>query len=535
MAIVNHLPVWSAPTLTVTGYDPLRDTAGSPRIGGDTINVCSAADPTRTLPIPACGAVIAGPSSPLVVYGDTSQDGTWYAGHPYDTLGYEFGPKPFDPFTYIPDAENEDDEWVFGLADPYTVGRQRHHRRAQPVRGPALHHAHLRRLPTVGFTAYGGIGDDLLIGSQTGDFLAGGSGDDEIRGLRGADQIYGDSGVNVDVLTRRLTIDTVNASPLPTITGAGFLNNGTTIEPYPSPARDFMLVAGRDLIFGDGPGTVGIGHPGHPAAATTTSCSATTAPSSRTSSTRTSPTPGCRRSRPPAGRRSAVDEPTGDTLRGIESRTLQNGDDDIIFGGDGRDVLVGGDGNDMADGGNQDDFVFGDNMIMTRTIGDWTSPHFQTLCGTLLYSRTDRPAACGYPATGPGSLSQDNSGLLLVDGIPRAYRDPDGAPWWAEYNVTEPVPRPRVRPGHQVGRQLRQRLPRRWRAPRRDPRPARRRRDPGRRQHLRRAFARILDRRRDRRPSTSGSPSTSVPRGPRPAASAPSAAWSATTSARSPP
>ena len=77
---------------------------------------------------------VAGPDSPLVVYGDTSQDGVWYAGHPYDMLGYEFGPKPFDPFTKMPDAENEDDEWVFPLANPYALRRQRRHRRAAAVR-----------------------------------------------------------------------------------------------------------------------------------------------------------------------------------------------------------------------------------------------------------------------------------------------------------------------------------------------------------------------------------------------------------------
>ena len=42
-------------------------------------------------------------------------------------------------------------------------------------------------LPSVGITAYGGAGDDLIIGSQTGDHLAGGSGDDTILGLRGND------------------------------------------------------------------------------------------------------------------------------------------------------------------------------------------------------------------------------------------------------------------------------------------------------------------------------------------------------------
>src|SRR5262249_14039032 len=112
-------------------------------------------------------------------------------------------------------------------------------------------------LPSVGFTAYGGAGNDLIIGSQAGDHLAGGSGDDEIRGLRGVDHIYGDSGVNVDILTRALTISTTDASPLPPLTPSllSSINNGTTIEPYPSPVRDLMI-AGRDVIYGDGPGTV---------------------------------------------------------------------------------------------------------------------------------------------------------------------------------------------------------------------------------------------------------------------------------------
>ena len=88
--------------LTVFGYDATL--SGGTRMGGDTINVSGGA----------------GPDSPLVVYGDTSQDGAWYSGHSYDVLGAEFGDKPFDPFTNLPDADNEDDEWVFPLADPFT-------------------------------------------------------------------------------------------------------------------------------------------------------------------------------------------------------------------------------------------------------------------------------------------------------------------------------------------------------------------------------------------------------------------------------
>ena len=92
----------SGVVLTVFGFDPTRD--GGVRIGGDHITISGGA----------------GPDSPLVVYGDTSQDGVWYSGHPYDVLGMEFGDKPFDPFPNLPDGENEDDEWVFPLANPYT-------------------------------------------------------------------------------------------------------------------------------------------------------------------------------------------------------------------------------------------------------------------------------------------------------------------------------------------------------------------------------------------------------------------------------
>jgi hypothetical protein len=86
--VVNHVAVWYAPMLTVTGLDPLQD--GGTMIGGDTINVCQ--DTAKAYLGTPCGTVLAGPNSPLVIHGDTTQDGTWYAGHPYDSLGYEFGP-----------------------------------------------------------------------------------------------------------------------------------------------------------------------------------------------------------------------------------------------------------------------------------------------------------------------------------------------------------------------------------------------------------------------------------------------------------
>ena len=61
-----------------------------------------------------------------------------------------------------------------------------------------------------------------------------------LLGLGGSDQIYGDSGVNVDIRTRTLTIPTDNASPAPnagrpSLPGADAIDGGS----------------GPDMIFGD--------------------------------------------------------------------------------------------------------------------------------------------------------------------------------------------------------------------------------------------------------------------------------------------
>ena len=152
-----------------------------------------------------------GPGSPLVVYGDTSQDGAWYAGNPGDVAFGQFGAKPFA------NQLGNTGTFRFPLASPFTTsGADTIDARATGV---------------LGITAYGGPGNDTSCGSQAGDFLAGGSGDDTISGRRRIDQIYGDSGVNVDIRTRTLTIPTTNGSI--------------------APNADAM-VAGRDSLFGEG-------------------------------------------------------------------------------------------------------------------------------------------------------------------------------------------------------------------------------------------------------------------------------------------
>src|SRR5207244_1225525 len=124
---------------------------------------------------------------------------------------------------------NGDSRFIFPLATAYTYSGNDVIDARGAFSGPNDGSA------SVGITAYGGAGNDTIYGSQAGDHLAGGSGDDLIYGERGVDHIYGDSGVNVNILTRALTIETVNASPKPTIDLAfiHFINNGTTIEPAP--------------------------------------------------------------------------------------------------------------------------------------------------------------------------------------------------------------------------------------------------------------------------------------------------------------
>ncbi|HAG59058.1 MAG TPA: hypothetical protein DCL83_06945, partial [Arthrobacter bacterium] len=72
-----------AGTITVTGgalaaVATWAGTVSNVRLGGDTITVTGGG----------------GPASPLVLYGDTSQDGVWYGGDPTHLALHNFGPKP---------------------------------------------------------------------------------------------------------------------------------------------------------------------------------------------------------------------------------------------------------------------------------------------------------------------------------------------------------------------------------------------------------------------------------------------------------
>jgi Ca2+-binding RTX toxin-like protein len=166
----------------------------APVIGGDTIIVTGGG----------------GPDSPLVIYGDTAQDGRRYDSRP--DLNIFTG----NAMTFI----NPGNDVIDASAISESV------------------------------TIYGGAGNDVIYGSQAGDHLAGGSGDDLIYGYGGNDHIYGDSGFNfafdvtvddeeVHRVARELTVVTLD-------TGIKYTRDGLVA------GEDKIYGgAGNDIIFGD--------------------------------------------------------------------------------------------------------------------------------------------------------------------------------------------------------------------------------------------------------------------------------------------
>lgn len=424
-----HECVLESKTVTITRIDITTDTGSE--VGGDHFVISGGA----------------GPDSPLVIYGDTSQDGSWYSGHSFDRLGQEFGEKPFDPFAHLPDGENEDNEWVFPLANPYTYAGHDIIDASQLFAGVAD-----ADMPSVGITAYGGAGNDLIIGSQAGDHLAGGSGDDTILGQRGVDHIYGDNGINVNIFTRALDITAVDTNPAPTINPT-LGSSDQTFAPVrvPYPVSDH-LIAGRDtlegdgrvdgidneladsqnIIFGDHGEVIQFVHdPNSPDLDALVPLPAGVLPLLQ-----------------------KIQTTELNTILQINALNPQNGADDIIYGTAIADVLIGGSGHDMLDGREGDDLIFGDMVSLTRMAGedgviidgnlldDILNARFQTLAGTLIYARTDRDLPDGVDplyAYGDGEgqtpLSGETAGRLLTDGLMRDYRDPNGPQWWAEYEI----------------------------------------------------------------------------------------------------
>ena len=241
----------------------------------------------------------AGPTSPLVVYGDTSQDASWYAGRSFaadiaDSL--VLGPNPQQETTYyrMPRA-NPFDFFGNDVIDASAITPN-----DGGLGGDAL-----------GVVLYGGEGNDTLYGSQLGDVLAGGSGDDTIFGHSGDDQIYGDSGINVDVISRTLSVPTTD--------------DVRPSNDNPNSNRD-ALVAGQDTLHGNDGADIMFGDHG------------------------------------------IVEQQIPDEqkilivrkVQDIRSDQAANGADDIIHGDAGRDRILGGNGSDTITGGTESDVIFGD-------------------------------------------------------------------------------------------------------------------------------------------------------------------------------
>ena len=146
-----------------------------------------------------------GSTSPLMVFGDTSQDGLFYTSTTADITGY--GREFVAPGDDTIDARNAGS----------------------------------------GLVIYGGAGDDTLYGSQGGDHIAGGAGNDTIYGEGGVDHIYGDAGFNVDI-SRRLDPST---QVLTVVQTAGAGDHPATGDDLSTGADTIWGGSGDDVIFGD--------------------------------------------------------------------------------------------------------------------------------------------------------------------------------------------------------------------------------------------------------------------------------------------
>jgi Ca2+-binding RTX toxin-like protein len=275
---------------------------------------------------------------------------------------------------------------------------------------------------------YGGRGDDTVIGSAFGDLIAGGSGNDNLNGGDGADEIHGDDGLNVDLLTRVVSLVSAPAAGDEPVTHDALEAGGDTIDGG----------AGNDTIFGDHGVRDGSG-------------------------TRTT--------QPADGGDDTVDGGTGDdvilggagadTLRGgadhdvligdngqvtasrIETTDLDFGGDDTILGGDGSDWLFGGVGADTLDGGAGDDIAVGDNGILYLTNG--LANALETTDTSQVTGRADHveggsgdDVLVGGPGTDTITDPQADT-TTLADGGEVTF--PDGrAPQWRPAAIAPPQP-----------------------------------------------------------------------------------------------
>ena len=182
-------------------------------VGDDTLNVSGIADGTVAAIHGGGGSdnitVTGRGDLPLVVYGDTSEEGSLYSS----TTG-----------TVQPGFANS---FVNNGGDTIDASGSTQH-----------------------MLIYGGPGNDTLKGSQAGDHLAGGAGDDSINGESGDDHIYGDSSFNVN--SQLLAQDQI--TPFDPNTADGLAKINATFEIVTTAVPGGDTIDGdedNDKVFGD--------------------------------------------------------------------------------------------------------------------------------------------------------------------------------------------------------------------------------------------------------------------------------------------
>ncbi|MFO0942483.1 MAG: hypothetical protein U0930_17230 [Pirellulales bacterium] len=307
--------------------------------------------------------------APLILLGDTFQDGQMYSGTPGIGSGRAIA---FDNFGN----------------DQFNI------------------------TSSMGVTVYGGSGDDFISGGSGDDLLLGGSGDDTILGNGGHDRIIGDSGINADLSTR---MDRANQI-LSIVTAFDSNNTNANQDDLVAGDDDLSGNAGNDLIIGDhGTFVLGVIRPastGNPAdpnddvpASTTqillTSRAMTEARNEATSNGGSDQINGgdaddrilagsgadfvnFDRNGNPLQLENGDDVIVGDNARLLfshsgnlvstdgfgwlmtaQSIAAGDGDTDLMTAGVGRKIIIGGKGNDSLLAGNDNlaDTIFGDNAI----------------------------------------------------------------------------------------------------------------------------------------------------------------------------
>src|SRR5260370_1147564 len=324
-------------------------------------------------------------------------------------------------------------------------------------------------MPSIGITAYGGPGNNTIIGSQAPDILAGGGGDETIMGGRGRNQIFGTSGINVDVITRQLSIVTTNKSSFPNRDAMqaghnllyGDMPGATRNDPFQSQLAIALaqpaglgtitrgdsgswlaqgFVAGQPQVPSDGVMGGGVSSVTATTLTVTTLVPAAFAAVDVTKLHVVSVAWYGNFDSIVIGNHGEIDKDAAgpcDTtkpiptlpqeiqttlrVRKIQSKEVDNFSDKIIYGSGGDDILIGGGGNNAIQGGPGGDMCYGHHVVLYRTahLNIFTNPLFQDLSGTQIYS-----------------TAAANEGQLLTDGIPQL--DPRGHASWGDYLVTLP-------------------------------------------------------------------------------------------------